>query len=53
MHFSQFRLIEETVVVNRIWLCVWIAVIGEMLKHKIKKIFRKGRINHLEIFLMA
>ena len=22
MHFTQFRLIEESVVVNRIWLCV-------------------------------
>jgi len=33
--------------------CVWITVIGEMLKHRNKKIFRNGRIDHLEIFSMT
>ena len=53
MFFSQFRLIEEIIVVNRIWLCVWITFIGELWKYKNKEIFRNGRVDHLEIFSMA
>jgi len=53
MHFSQFRMFEESEAVNRIWLCVWIVVIGELWKHKNKKIFRNGHIDHTKIFLMA
>jgi len=53
MHFTQFRLIEESVVVNRIWLCVWITIIGELWKHRNEKIFINGHINHLEIFSMV
>jgi len=53
MFFSQFRLMEESAVVNRIWLCVWIAVIGELWKHRNKKIFKNWRVDHSEIFSMA
>ena len=37
IHFSQFRLIQESEVVNQIWLSVWIAIIGELWKHRKKK----------------
>ena len=50
MHFSQFRMVEESEVVNRIWLCMWITIIGELWKQRNKKIFRNGHIDHMEIF---
>ena len=53
MHLSQFKLIEESEAINRIWLCVWIAVIGEPWKHRNKKMFKNGHIDHLEIFSMT
>ena len=53
MHFSQFRLIEESVVVNRIWLCVWITIIGDLWKHKNKKISKNEHIDHSKIFSMV
>lgn len=53
MHFSQFRMAKESEVVYEIWLCVWIAVIGELWKQRNKKIFRNGNIYHIEIFMVA
>ncbi len=53
MHFSQFRMVEESEVVNRIQLCVWIAVIGELWKQRNKKIFRNEHIDHTNFFSMV
>jgi len=52
-HFTQFRLTKESEVVNNIWFCLWIAVVGELLKQRNKKIFRNGTIDHGEIFTMV
>jgi len=38
--FSHFRLNEESEDVNRIWYCVWVAVIGELWKQRNKKVFK-------------
>jgi len=51
MHFSQFRMIEESEFVNQIWLCVY-SIIGELWKQKNKKMFRNENVDHLEIFTM-
>ena len=52
-HFAQFRLTKESKVVNNIWSCVWITVIGELWKQRNKKIFRNKTIDHSEIFMMV
>jgi len=51
--FTQFMLTKESEVVNNIWFCVWIAVIGELWKQRNMKIFRNGTIDHGEIFMMV
>ena len=38
--------------VNQIWDDVWIAVVGELWLHKNKRIFRAGKIYHIENFTM-
>jgi len=48
MHFSQFRMIEQSEVVNQICMCVWI-VIGELWKQRNNKILKNERIDHTEI----
>jgi len=32
---------------------VWIAVVGELWNHRNRKVFRSGRVDHIEIFAMS
>ena len=52
-HFAHFRMTKESGVVNQVWLCGWIEIIGELWKQINKKIFKNGRIDHIEIFMMV
>ena len=52
-HFAQFRLTKESEVVNNIWFCVWVVVVGELWKQRNKKSFRNGTIGQSEIFTMV
>ena len=42
LHFSQFKMMEESEDVIRIWYCVWITLIGELWKQRNKKFSRRG-----------
>jgi len=33
--------------------CVWLAVVGELWNHRNRKVFRNGRVDHIEIFAMS
>jgi len=48
-----FRLIKESEVVNNIWYCVWVAIVGELWKQRNKKIFRDEVTDHSEFFPMV
>ena len=37
----------------RIWGVVWIAIVGEIWKHRNKCVFNNGRVDHIEVFTMA
>jgi len=52
-HFDNFKLSGVKESVNHIWGCVWIAVVGELWKHRNEMIFKGGRIDHNEIFTLV
>jgi len=53
LHFLNCKVSEMNKNVNHIWSCMWIVVVDELWKHKNKKIFNSGRIDHIEIFSMV
>jgi len=52
-HFLSFRMSGVNERVNQIWGSVWIVVVGELWKHRNKRIFNGGRISHNEIFSLV
>jgi len=36
----------------RVWESVWIALVGEIWKHKNRRVFRNERADYLEIFVV-
>jgi len=52
-HFLHFNLLNVPVQVNVVWGSVWIAVVGEIWKHKNNHIFKGGVIDHSEMFTLA
>ena len=52
-HFLSFRMSGVTESVNQVSGCVWLAVVGELWNHRNKKVFRNGRVDHIEIFAMS
>jgi len=52
-HFASFKVSGAKDSVNLMWVCVWIAVVGKIWKHRNIRIFIGGRIDHNEIFDLA
>jgi len=52
-YFESFRMSGVKESVNEIWGGVWIVVVGELWFHRNKRIFRGGRIYHIEIFTLT
>jgi len=52
-HFESFRMSGVKDSVNHIWGGVWIAVVGELWFYRNKRIFKGGRVDHIEIFTLA
>lgn len=51
-HLLSFRMSEIKKSVNQVW-GVWITVVGELWIHRNRKVFRSGRVDHIEIFAMS
>ena len=52
-HFSHFNLLNVLVKVNVVRGMVWIAVVGEIWKHRNKYIIKGGVIDHSKMFTLA
>ena len=52
-NIQSFRLLRLSNFTNIVWENMWIVVIGELWKHRNRVIFKEGRVNHLEISIIA
>ena len=53
MHFLNFNISRADKRVNQMWGCVWVFVVVELWNHRNRKIFKNGKIDHIEIFTMV
>jgi len=51
--FLNFKMTRVNEVVNQIWGCMWITIVGKLWRHRNHKTFKNGRIDHIEIFTMS
>ena len=53
MNFQQFTQLRLSSAAHRVWGCMWVAIIGDLWKQKNMIVFKNGRVDHLEIFMLA
>jgi len=52
-NFLNFKFSGVNKSVNQVWSSVWVAMVDELWKHRNRKIFKSGKIDHIEIFTMV
>ena len=53
VHFRMFCPLNFNGQILRIWGVVWIAIVGEILKHRNKCVFNNSRVDHIEVFTVV
>jgi len=53
IHFQSFHLVSQSQRVNRAWKGIWVAIVSEIRKHKNNVVFKRGVVDHEEIFCSA
>ena len=51
-YFLHFKLCNVPTFLNVVWESVWIAVIGEIWRHRNKHFFKRGMVDHFKIFFL-
>jgi len=53
VNFQHFHLMQLNDKQNQIWKGMWVAIVGEIWKHRNGVIFKQGKVDSEEIFCMV